>query len=80
VADGKEATATLQRREELARNPVQVAAAWADARRNLRARDLPAQNGVVDPAIVNALPMQPMVGVGARDDNEANHPIYHGPW
>jgi len=43
VADGKEAAATLRRREELARNPVQVAAAWADARRNLHARDLPAQ-------------------------------------
>ena len=27
-----------------------------------------------------ALPLNRIVGIGAGDNNAANHPIYHGPW
>jgi len=39
-----------------------------------------AQDVAAHDAILNALPMRRIVGVGAGDNNAANHPIYHGPW
>ena len=79
VADGKEAAATLRRRDELTRNSVQENAEHGDGRRHNINQ---AQNvGVnADQQPMNALPMQRIVGVGAGDNNAANHPMYHGPW
>ena len=76
VADGKEAAENLRRREELARNTQGVVGQRRDARQNINGgRDVAAHG-----AILNALPMQRIVGVGAGDNNAANHPIYHGSW
>ena len=71
VADGKEAAANLRRREELAMNMQ-----GGDARQNING----AQEVAAHDAILNALPMRRIVGVGAGDNNAANYPIYHGPW
>jgi len=73
VADGKEAAANLRRREELARNMQGVV---GQRRQNING----AQDVAAHDAILNALPMRRIVGVGAGDNNAANHPIYHGPW
>ena len=74
VADGKDAEATLQHRAELARI-VQVARERDNAR-----QEHAAVHRVAEAALMNAPPMHRIVGVGAGDDNAANHPMYHGPW
>ncbi|KAL7545374.1 hypothetical protein ACHAWF_010943 [Thalassiosira exigua] len=80
VADGKEDATTLRRREELARNIQGDADQRRDARQNINigAQDAGEQNA--DPLAINAIRMQRIVGVGAGDNDAANHPIYHGPW
>ena len=67
VADGKDATAILRRREDFVRN---------------ENRGVGDQGDAADPdvAMNHQLQLQRIVGVGAGDNNAASHPIYHGPW
>lgn len=92
VADGKEAIATLRRREELARNMnvgVQAGGFGQEGIRrrvggaaNPRAEDARGRGQVENNQIGrNGVPLQRIVGVGAGDNNAWHtHPIYHGPW
>ncbi len=92
VADGKEAIATLRRREELTRNMNVGVHADGFGQEGMRRR----AGGAAAPVAQdvrghgqdehnligrNGVPLQRIIGVGAGDNNAWHtHPIYHGPW